>query len=255
MSTPQNAIYYNDSLVYYDGGSVVFGGYMDVTESEQDSVSASGAVAISGSADFTEAEPDVFAVSGGVAVTGMVGAVELFFNDSPVLYDDSQVVFGNYIFDQDAPDTFVATGRVTDYKAPSKRRGNSSGIKHIARTVESEGDNRAAVERILAAKDEPIDQPQTQLEKPVDSFSVVAPIPQPIDLSPVIIGAAKSYTDTLRSFVAGEIQREADRIAANLVDIARAKEMEAQRVMQSAMFARMLDEDEATALIFIMATA
>lgn len=235
---------------FFDTAPATVTGTMAVTEGV-DTFSASGDVFVVGAMAASESGADVATMGGDVIVQGLLAATEQGADEC--VASGQVVVSGTMDAIEQGQDSFSATSQQSK---PVKRGGVPSATKHkpvkrLEYTVENESDKRAAVERILSGDDAP-----AQVIKPTAAtpraFAPALRQPQrPIDLTPVISAASRATAAEVRALVEDAIRREAERVA---IEEARANEI-IQQAIHAAHVARMRDEDEAAALIFIMATA
>lgn len=206
-------------------GDVFVQGSMAASETGADTLAASGKVVVQGMMAGSDAGSDVAAMSGAVIVTGTMEAAEI------------------------GDDIAVILGPVT---AKQKRGGSTArkrtAPKHIVSTVESDEDRARALAEIMA--DEPtVSATPAPTPAPAPTFT---PQPLPaIDLAPVIAAAQQAIENAAQGAALQVAALEAQRLAA----LQAQREEIARQAAQAILAARLRDEDEATALIFIMATA
>lgn len=206
-------------------GDVFVKGALAATEAGSDTFTASGDVFVTGSMVVTEASSDVAAISGAVLVQGAMAVVEV----------------GEDIAN------FSSSAPVVTKKRGGTSTRKTSPPKHIISTVESDDDRARAIAEIMA--DEP-EQPVIA-ETPQVATTFTPQILPVVDLAPVIAAAQQAIEIAAQ----GAALQVAALESARLVALQAEREETARRAAQAILEARLRDEDEATALIFIMATA
>ena len=255
-------------------------GSMSVTESGADSLESLGQLLVSGLLSVQETGLDTAAILGGVEVQG---AASIVLADNDIVEASGQVVVSGTMDATDEQDTFFATqaavtvgtmdaAETEDDTAeasgvlvtvattkgggsyqPARKSSKRKPVKHLVHTVESEADAQRELERILSDP-----EPQREDPQPPDSAKSVTPQPrpratQPVDLSPVYAAVQDAVAEAGRDArTRARAEAESRLVAAQ--ELA-ANQAEERQLVEAMIAARMRDEDEAAALIFIMANA